>query len=353
MEPGVQVAKSLVKATGFGAVHRLEEIPGGHNNRVYQVQTDEGPVLLKCYFQHPDDPRDRLGTEFEFTRFLWSRGVNRVPKPFVADHSGGAALYEFIQGVSLPPNEVEDDHVDQALEFLERLQRLRDDPTAREFAPASEACFTLEDHRSTVASRLERLHTVEASDETDIAMQAFLKREVEEVWRVIDDRLTRGAKRIGWERERPLDPQNRVLSPSDFGFHNALLTFDGRVRFIDFEYAGWDDPSKLVSDFIMQLTHPLSPDTMESCLRSMIPSEDEVDRFTARTRLLLPLHRLKWCLIALNEFVKSSAARRQFANPDLSDRQRRERQLGKAKEAFRGTDWTDLMSDQPVAKGRT
>ena len=40
----------------------------------------------------------------------------------------------------------------------------------------------------------------------------------------------------------------RALSPSDFGLHNALRGQDGQLRFVDFEYFGWDDPVKLVSD---------------------------------------------------------------------------------------------------------
>ena len=53
---------------------------------------------------------------------------------------------------------------------------------------------------------------------------------------------------LGLPSERPLDQQDRCLSPSDFGFHNALAQGE-TVRFIDFEYAGWDDPAKTVCDF--------------------------------------------------------------------------------------------------------
>src|SRR6185503_11886129 len=46
------------------------------------------------------------------------------------------------------------------------------------------------------------------------------------------------------------------LSPSDFGYHNAVLADDETVRFFDFEYAGWDDPAKLVCDFFNQVEVP-------------------------------------------------------------------------------------------------
>ena len=45
--------------------------------------------------------------------------------------------------------------------------------------------------------------------------------------------------------------QKKIISPSDIGFHNVLKN-QGKVNFIDFEYAGWDDPRKLLSDLVLQ-----------------------------------------------------------------------------------------------------
>ena len=41
------------------------------------------------------------------------------------------------------------------------------------------------------------------------------------------------------------------MSPSDFGFHNVIKK-DDFLYFIDFEYAGLDDPVKLICDFYCQ-----------------------------------------------------------------------------------------------------
>ena len=47
------------------------------------------------------------------------------------------------------------------------------------------------------------------------------------------------------------------MSPSDFGFHNVIKK-KKKLFFFDFEYAGMDDPVKLISDFICQPDHKLS-----------------------------------------------------------------------------------------------
>ena len=53
--------------------------------------------------------------------------------------------------------------------------------------------------------------------------------------------------------ESKLPEKNWFLSPSDFGFHNALRGNNGKIIFLDFEYFGWDDPVKLCCDTIL---HP-------------------------------------------------------------------------------------------------
>jgi hypothetical protein len=44
---------------------------------------------------------------------------------------------------------------------------------------------------------------------------------------------------------------DKWISPGDFGFHNAVC-ISNQIKFIDFEFAGWDDPVKTVLDFWMQ-----------------------------------------------------------------------------------------------------
>ena len=48
-----------------------------------------------------------------------------------------------------------------------------------------------------------------------------------------------------------LEEDEKIISPSDFGLHNAKLGEDGKLAFFDFEYAGWDDPAKTIADFFL------------------------------------------------------------------------------------------------------
>jgi hypothetical protein len=120
--------------------------------------------------------------------------------------------------------------------------------------------------------------------------------------------------------------EHRVLSPSDFGFHNALKDEAGKLWFFDFEYAGWDDPAKLLCDFFCQPQVPVSIEHAESFVETLQMTVGDED-LPARYKLLLPLHAAKWACILLNEFLRSDADRRRFAG--LMDR--RTAQLEKAR----------------------
>jgi hypothetical protein len=123
-----------------------------------------------------------------------------------------------------------------------------------------------------------------------------------------------------------------VLSPSDFGFHNALRRPNGRLAFIDFEYFGWDDPAKLVSDFLLHPGMTLSrPFRQRFYKGSMAVYGDADPAFSARLTALYPLYGLCWCLIILNEFLPDFWARRVAAAGTLDASVVRGRQLQKAR----------------------
>ena len=299
----------------------LAPLPGGGNNRVYRVESAGGPLLLKAYFHHPDDPRDRLATEFGFSQRVAHTG--RVPRPLASDPANHLGLYEFVAGRKLAAAEVSDNAVSQVIDFFRTIQN----PAAfADFQDASEACFSVSAHLATVDRRIARL--------------AGVAGEFADAIRFVRDELT-----PEWERVRaaiptpdtPLSPSNRCVSPSDFGFHNALLEADGKLRFLDFEYAGWDDPAKTVCDFFHQPAVPVPRTYLNSWLDAVSELVPDAAAFRQRVAWLMPVYRVKWCCIMLNEFLPAGENRRAFAKGGDADARRRE-QLDKARAALSAQD---------------
>ena len=98
--------------------------------------------------------------------------------------------------------------------------------------------------------------------------------------------------------------QRQILSPSDFGFHNALQKA-GHLRILDLEYFGWDDPVKLVSDFWwhpgMSLDEQLRSRWLSEAASLFVKNDPD---FLTRINALHPAYGLRWALIVLNVYLK-------------------------------------------------
>ena len=121
-----EVAAGLIAPLGLRGETRLEPLRGGANNRVFRLVVGDRTLLFKAYFQHRDDPRNRLESEYAFTTFAWQRGVRRVPQPLALDPVHGVALYEYVEGRPVAPGEVNEALVRQALDFYQELNGHRD-----------------------------------------------------------------------------------------------------------------------------------------------------------------------------------------------------------------------------------
>jgi hypothetical protein len=136
----------------------------------------------------------------------------------------------------------------------------------------------------------------------DDALAAFLERFSYFLAERILPPLEQGYRAMGLSVAEPLPVSLRSLCPSDFGFHNALRDTSGLV-FLDFDYFGWDDPVKLVCDFLLHPGMALS----EGLKRRFAVGARHIygadGTFASRLNLLFALFALRWCLILLNEFL--------------------------------------------------
>lgn len=332
----------LLAGIGVQGEPLCEPLPGGKNNRVFRIRAGGRLFFLKSYFSDPSDRRERLKTEFLFSRFLWDNGIRDIPHPLAEDSEHRLGLYDFVEGVKIPPEEVTPVRVEQALEFFLAINRHRGLETARRIPEASEARFTPAGHLELVRSRVERLQKIGGEGECDREARAFagdvLPAEWEKARKTIESVFPE-------HRSAP-----KAISPSDFGFHNALLTPGGRVCFHDFEYAGWDDPARTVCEFFCQPEVPVPPRHFEPFAGAVADFFGDT-RGLERARLLLPLYRIKWCCTLLNEFLEEGGRRRRFAAGEESPEEAKGRQLAKAK-AYWGEDSSSLRGFPKTDRGR-
>jgi hypothetical protein len=328
VETSASVAALLASINLPAAIHSIEICAIGGNNRTHKVTTADGVFIAKQYFRHQGDTRDRLAAEFAFLSYSEKAAPGRTPQPLACDLTSGFALYEFIDGQPFRAGEITADDVDTAADFYCALNA----PQARSSATlpiASEACFSIREHLELIEGRLNRLLAIELQNDDHLVRPFF--EELCACWRVLAREVEANAADAGLDLSAPLSMAQRCISPSDFGFHNALRESTGAVRFLDFEYAGWDDPAKMAGDFFAQLAVPVPGKFFERFLeKAMAPFPDRKS-LILRAGLLRPAYQIKWCCIALNVFLPVHLARRKFANPNLDIIALKRAQISKAK----------------------
>jgi hypothetical protein len=299
----------------------------GRNSEVQRLQHAGGLSLLKRYFQHPADRRDRLGTEFRFLSLCQQHGLVHVPQALAMDRELNCALYSFLPGQR--PAVPHSGHIAQAAQFILALNGLRGNADAAALPLASDACLSIEAHLALADSRIERLLQVQPDGAVAAEACAFVRATLEPAWRKLD-----AAARAAFAPDQlaaELPPAQRILSPSDFGFHNSL-DHEDVLAFVEVEYAGWDDAAKLLCDFQCQPELPVTAQQGAQFCAAVLAGLGNDGATAQRVALLLPLHRIKWCCILLNELRSEDRQRRLHAGVDANALL--ETQLAKARQYF-------------------
>jgi hypothetical protein len=274
-------------------VQSLEKVSVGGNAGVHRlVLEDNSAVKLKIY--PVDSHHDRLFSEFIATRGLSDLGFQCVSKPLADDLELGVGIYEWIDGDRvINPNQQD---LRSSLSFLSKLHMIRNSKQFKDAPLASASCFSGRNIENQMKHRLDDFEAsrMQYSELDKFLGVAFIP--------IMEDLINRAQN--NWPGnggfENPIPKTQQTLSPSDFGFHNALRRPDGSLVFIDFEYFGWDDPVKLMSDFSFHPGMTLSNEQKSFWLNDALKIYGE--DLHERLNVCRPLYGLIWCLIFLNDF---------------------------------------------------
>jgi thiamine kinase-like enzyme len=326
----------LIPEAGKGDLLTFEAISGGGNNRLYKIFTKKGRYILKYYFRHKDDKRDRLSSEYIFCSFAWNHGIRCVAMPVVMDRKSSIGIYSFIEGKKLQAGDVTWNEVLQALNFFTELNHYRTGSDAGSLSDGAEACFSIEDHIKLVEHRVDRLMSIEIKDDVDREAYEFISNDLVHKWSEINNSVVSVVNALGVTYAEKIPIEDMVISPSDFGFHNAIQGDNGKIYFIDFEYAGWDDPAKVSGDFFSQVAVPVPVEYFQRFIEAVAECTSNKGRTIMRMKLLLPVYRIKWCCILLNHFLRAERERKRFADQNATEK--KSSQLAEAKSLLNSVD---------------
>ncbi len=271
-----------------GSVTAISPAGSGANSRIFRVDTHGNRFALKCYPERAGDLRMRSDVEWKTLIFLEAHGIAATPRAIARDGGGRYLLMEWIDGEPVVQHNKQD--VIAAGNFVADIFALSIKPQAQEFSSASEACLSVAEILRQIEERLASL-----VPQPDI--QRFLNETVvpllDREREVLASELASG---MG------IAASQKRLIPADFGFHNALRAADGKLRYVDFDYFGWDDPVRLTADFMLHPAMALTEqETRLFVERIAVALPNDLD-FFARLRRTLALYAVRWILILLNPF---------------------------------------------------
>jgi hypothetical protein len=266
--------------------------------------------VTKFYFRRADTGRSRLDVEFAALSFMWQHGIRCIPRPIRANAENDFAVYEFVAGDEIDSALAGEKELGQLLGFATDLKTLSRSPDGCKLPLAADAGVSIDVLFGQIEARLQRLRSQAPETLLDQAAAQFL---ADEFVPAVSELRTRLADA---KFEFELSDAVQTLSPSDFGFHNALRRPSGNLAFLDFEFFGRDDPAKMIADFLLHPAQSLTEEFKRVFAKKILKIFGADSRLAARLEYVYPIVGLKWCMIMLNEFVPTDFARREFAARD-------------------------------------
>ena len=291
-------------------VESIEKLKGRGNSAIYKLHlSNANKSALKIY---PEiSYHDRLGSEFKSTKIFKELNINNVQRPISFDSSLGIATYEWIEGERISSYGLKE--LKAALSFLSILHQNSKAEQFKNFPMASDACLKGSDIEIQIKRRLLQFDEL-STKYSDL--EQFLKNDFKPLFKEI----------ISWSQASwpssssyivPIEKNELILSPSDFGFHNSLCSQNENLIFHDFEYFGWDDPVKLISDFSHNAAMNLTKEIEQLWFSEV--SEIYGKHLLGRLSAAWPMYGLNWCLIILNEFKDEVWSRRCASDDNKSN----------------------------------
>jgi thiamine kinase-like enzyme len=306
-------AQKLLSSVKLMPLKEITQIKGGKNNKVFDlVLEDQTELILKVYHKNSNDKRDRLSAEWNFLNYAIERGIKEVARPIACDQQEGLAVFTKLPGCKRVAEKIKKSDIELAADFIISLNVMpRNIQNIRE---ASEACFSISDHLASVNKRIDQLEALDPSAPYYDRAKKLVSTRLKLMWsRILSNSF--GKKTPTLFLENTLPWSQKIISPSDFGFHNILVS-KNKLAFLDFEYAGIDDPAKLVCDFYLAPEIRCPIDTFHFFLEKLSIGLNLGDEFIERSTYLLPIYQIKWICIVLNDFLLDAEIRRSFATSE-------------------------------------
>jgi thiamine kinase-like enzyme len=272
----------------------------GINSIIYRIKTGKnGYIKAKYYKQKSDELHDSIQTEWNTLSYLWKNNIRSINKPVAIFPKDRISLFTYLDGVIPTKKKINKTTVDQMIAFIKTLKKISAQTQAVSLSNAKESCFTISSYFKIIQIKLKSLETSSKQTKNVKRLLDFLQNEYIPLFSSIKKYIHLYCQKKGLPLDYILPQTNRIISPSDVSFTNCILQ-DTNLNFVDFEYAGWDDPAKLVADLLSRPDGNIPTKFQQYFYKRMISVFKDDHSFHLRFLPISLLITCKWCLIILN-----------------------------------------------------
>ncbi len=291
-------------------------ITGGRNNKIILAINKNNKYIIKCYSKKKISTYHR---EKFFLKFFNKNNIKNIPT-YLFSIKNNISVIEFVEGKKI--NKINNNHIMQACNFIKSINK-NNLKYKKKLPKASDSCLSYFEHLNLVRNKIKKLNRLVERKYQNEKIFFFLKNKLSPRFNFEEKYLKQNYSQL---LNSKINKKEIIISPSDFGFHNMIQS--KRCFFIDFEYAGIDDPAKLICDFICQPDLQLSEKQVVFFLKNFKIKNKNIKKIIQRSKILLNIHRIKWCCVMLNDFLPRYQASKIKAG--LNNERVLEKQLNKS-----------------------
>jgi len=309
------IFEDIKEKLGNQAIIKYQEIQAGSNNKLYCIETNKNSLLAKVYHQ---DDRQRLQREFQAICFFNKLRLAHTPRAFFKNDTLQYAIYSYEEGFTKNARELTPQDIENMAIFIATIHNIQPEQVKENFQSAIMACFSLEDYINNIKFRLGKFTDYISEKNAYPQIVHFSKKTNIPV--LIETLVSDSIENIPQkEIAINLATEFRRLSPVDFGPHNMIFKENGDITFVDFEYFGWDDPARLIGDF---MNHDQTSGVSDANKKLFINiyrnhvtlPQESLSRIEIVTKLIT----VEWLAIILFSLTPEKIRARQFADKDFN-----------------------------------
>ena len=278
-------------------IDRYSKLKESFNSRTFKLEEKNGKnFFLKDFIKDPINKHNRIRSEVCFTQYLKRNTKNNVPEIIAYSENSKWILYQWINGRRL--KKIKKEHVQNLIDFLIRINKVEDFRKDIYLPYASEASFSLNEHKNLIMSKVNKIIQIKSE------YKLIINDELDKKIVYIKDLFLKEELNNKDLMNYRLNNYQKCISPSDVGFHN-IMESDGKLYYLDFEFAGIDDPCKLIVDLLLQPDYPIPfnyIDIMPYLIKNL---KKDIPNFKKRIYLTFELYKIKWFCIIFNPIIKN------------------------------------------------